>query len=132
MEKQKIIVTAVPWSVQAADMLAAAVLSCSVEDYRQQVEEGAVLFEVSTADGVQGFYILRVDTWAEKTIGVLVAAAGKPGFHFADELMPVIESQFKDCHEIHQYCSRPGMAKKLARSGWEPTHLVMRKIVKNG
>lgn len=97
------------------------------------VEAGATLFEVSAeAGGVLGFYILRVDRHAEKTIGVLVCASGVPGWSFADDLMPVIERQFIGVDEIHQYASRPGMVKKLARSGWEATHLVMVKRVKNG
>jgi len=127
------IVTAVPWSALAAEFLAAAVISASVEDYRRQVEGGAVLFQVTNDAGeVLGFYILRVDHCAEKTIGVLVAAAGRPGHRFADELMPIIEGQFVDCDELHQYASRPGMVKKLVGQGWEATHLVMRKVLNHG
>ena len=133
METQEIRVTAVPWSEAAAQMLASAVLSASVEDYRQEVEDGATLFQVTAESGaVLGFYILRVDTWAEKTIGVLVAAAGVPGFRFADCLMPVIEGQFVGVAEIHQYASRPGMIRKLVGQGWEATHMVMRKKVNHG
>lgn len=134
MEKEKILtVQAVPWSAAAADMLRHAVISASVEDYRLQVEAGAVLFQVS-ADGFPvGFYILRLDQHAEKTIGVLVVASGVPGFAFADSLMGHIESQFQGVDEIHQYASRPGMIRKLVKTGWEPTHMVMRKrMQKNG
>lgn len=127
------IVKAVEWSPLAAEFLAAAVISASVEDYRRMVEAGAVLFEVSDEAGaVLGFYILRVDHAAEKTIGVLVAAAGKAGHRFADDLMPVIEGQFIGCDELHQYASRPGMVKKLVGQGWEATHLVMRKVLNHG
>lgn len=132
MEKQEIVIAPADWSDKAAELLAAACLCSCVEDYRRQVEAGAVLFGVSVAGEVVGFYILRVDQWAEKTIGVLVAASGLPGFSFADALMPVIERQFIGCDEIHQYASRPGMVKKLARTGWEATHLCMRKVLKNG
>lgn len=130
METQKkVIVRAVAWSPLAAEMLASATLTATVEDYRRQVEEGAALFEVADEAGqVLGFYVLRIDDYAEKTVGVLVAAAGVPGFSFADSLMPVIENQFLNCAEITQYCSRPGMVRKLAAQGWAPTHVVMRKV----
>lgn len=134
MEKtQKVIVEAVPWSEEAAVMLQSAVISASVEDYRRQVEAGAVLFQViaEQSGAVLGFYILRIDQHAVKTIGVLVAAAGVPGFAFADCLMPLIESQFEGVDEIHQYASRPGMIRKLTGMGWEATHLVMRKKGQN-
>lgn len=132
MEKEKFVVDAVGWTDEAAELLAAAVISSSVEDYRRQVEEGAVLFRVSSAEKTLGFYILRVDTWAEKTVGVLVAASGLPGFSFADDLMPIIEQQFIGVDEIHQYCSRPGMVRKMLARGWQPTHFVIRKVVKHG
>lgn len=132
MEKEKFVIAPAEWSERAAELLAAACLCSSVEDYRRQVENGAVLFAVSVAGEAVGFYILRVDQWAEKTIGVLVAASGLPGFSFADDLMPVIERQFVDCDEIHQYASRPGMVKKLAATGWQATHLCMRKVMKHG
>lgn len=134
METQKkLTIKPAVWSDRAAAFLADAVISASVEDYRRQVEDGAVLFKVSAGRRVVGFYILRVDHFAEKTIGVLVAASGLPGFSFADDLMPIIEKQFIGVDELHQYCSRPGMVRKLAGAGWEPTHLVMRKrMVKNG
>jgi len=134
METQKkVTVTAVDWSPLAAEMLAAACISASVEDYRRQVEAGAVLFQVSDEEGrALGFYILRTDRHAEKTIGVLVCAAGLPGFSFADSLMPVIERQFIGVDEIHQYASRPGMIRKLVKAGWEPTHMVMIKRVSHG
>lgn len=125
-------IEAVTWSESAAAMLGAAVISASVEDYRAQVASGAVLFSVSEESAVIGYYILRVDQFAEKTIGVLVAASGCAGYAFADLLMPIIEQQFIGVDEIHQYCSRAGMVKKLLRQGWEPTHLVMRKKVKHG
>lgn len=129
MEKaEKVTVSSVAWSDAAADMLRSAVISASVEDYRRQVEGGAKLFQVIAESGaVLGFYILRLDHHAEKTIGVLVAAAGVPGFAFADCLMPHIENQFVGVDEIHQYASRPGMIRKLVGMGWEATHLVMRK-----
>lgn len=132
MEKEKFLIEAVNWCDRAAELLAAACLSSCVEDYRRQVEEGAVLFQVSTEAGPVGFYILRVDQWAEKTIGVLVAASGLPGFSFADDLMPIIERQFIGCAEIHQYASRPGMVRKLHAAGWGATHLVMRKVMSHG
>jgi hypothetical protein len=126
------IIDCVEWSDLASEFLAGAVISASVEDYKRQVEAGASLFRVSLDGEAVGFYILRVDTHAEKTIGVLVVAAGKPGYSFADALMPVIERQFIGVDEIHQFCSRAGMVKKLTRQGWEATHMVMRKVVKNG
>jgi len=133
METQKVVISAVEWSPLAAEMLQAATLTATVEDYRLQVEQGAALFKVSTEAGAAlGFYILRVDEYAQKTVGVLVAATGMSGFSFADSLMPIIEGQFIGCSEITQYCSRPGMVKKLAKQGWEVTHIVMRKRVNHG
>lgn len=126
------IIEAIEWNDDAAEMLRAATLTAAVEDYRAQVESGAVLFQVSDDSGPVGYYILRVDEYAEKTVGVLVAASGKPGYAFADTIMPIIEKQFIGCEEIQQYCSRAGMVKKLAAQGWEATHLVMKKRINHG
>lgn len=134
MEKEKVKIEAVPWSEAAAAFLAPTCISGCVEDYKSQVEEGAALFCVSRLDTGQvlGYYILRVDQWAEKTIGVLVVAAGLPGYDFAGHVMPIIEGQFLGVDEIHQYCSRAGMVKKLLAQDWQATHLVMRKVVNRG
>lgn len=116
-------------------MLAAATLTAGVEDYRRQVQmhENATLFKVTDGAGdLCGFYILRVDTYVDKKVGVLVAAAGRAGFSLADALMPTIEKQFIGCDELQQYCRRPGMVRKLLKQDWEPTHIAMRKVLKNG
>lgn len=124
---------AVPWSDRAAELLAGACRISSVEDYRRQVDsEEAVLFEIASGGEVIGFYLLRVDHYAEKIIGVIVAAAAVPGFALVDTLMPAIERQFIGCDEIIQYCARPGMVRKMIPAGWEPTHIVIRKVLKHG
>lgn len=127
------IIEAVAWSDEAAEWLAEAVLVASVEDYRRQVEsEDAVLFRITDDDGPICYYILRVDHYAEKKIGVIVAATARARFSVYDHLMSIVEGQFLGCDELIQYCSRAGAVRKLVRQNWAPTHIAMRKVLNHG
>lgn len=133
METKELRVEAVEWSEQAGRWLAEATTTASQADYQRQVEQGASLFRVSGADGEPlCFYILRVDRYATKTVGVIVAATAKADFPLTDLLMPHIERQFIGCDVLEQYCQRPGMVKKMLHHGWEPTHVVIRKRLNHG
>lgn len=133
MEEKQIRIEAVEWSEQAGRWLAEATTTASRADYQRQVEQGAALFRVSDADGATlCFYILRVDRYATKTVGVIVAATAKADFPLTDLLMPHIERQFIGCDVLEQYCQRPGMVKKMIKQGWEPTHIVIRKRINHG
>lgn len=80
-------------------------------------------------------FVLRVDTEAARTVGVVVVAGSK----FADMdltglFMPWIEKMFSEngCDQVRIHTGRPGMAKKLYRMGYETTELILTKEIKNG
>jgi hypothetical protein len=133
MDKGKqITVEPVQWCEEAARILQEAMPTEPVEVLRGQIEDaGAVLFRVSGADGLIGFYLLRVDPPDE---GVFVAGAGaKPGIDLTALVVPLAEKQFKGCASIRIHACRPGMARKLARQGYTAEAIVMRKrIIQNG
>lgn len=130
--RQEITVTAVPWSEQAALILAPSVPYATVEDLRAQVEAGAVLFSVECAGEPVGFYVLRVDISPSGAEGVLVAAASvNAEFDLTANLLPHIEGQFTGCKSIRIHTARPGLAKKLAtRAGYQSAEIVLRKNLK--
>jgi hypothetical protein len=135
MEKtQKLIIDAVEWTAEAGEFLADACLIASVEDYQAQVETGkAALFRISDEAGAAlCFYILRIDEYAHKRIGVIVAATSRAKFSLVDCMMSSIEKQFIGVDEIQQFCTRAGMVKKMVAQGWEATHIVISKKVNHG
>lgn len=92
-----------------------------------QAENGAPLFRVAADGEAIGYYLLRVDYLPEGAEGVIVAAAGRPGFDLAEMCLPYIEGQFKGCKSLRVHTARPGLVRKLAGVGWRPMEFVMKK-----
>lgn len=119
------------WSEEAAAVLSAAVCFCPVADLEAQAKAGAVLFRVTNeAKGdLVGFYLLRIDRTASGSEGVLVAAAGRDGAELSWRVLPYIERQFSGVKSIRIHTARPGMARKLARAGYNGAEIVLRKTL---
>lgn len=120
------------WSAQSAAWIATAIPQHVLPDIQAQVESGARLFDVMSGRRQVGAFVLRIDSAPSGDDGVIVAAGGHlPGFDFTVDLLPHIETLFKGVKAIRIHTARPGLAKKLARQGYDLTELVFRKCTRN-
>lgn len=123
------------WSPLTESFIASAVISGVLDDIKRQTENGAQLFELVNANGaVVGAFVLRVDTWACRRVGVLVAAGGAvPGVDLTQLLMPHIEQHmFKNVDVIAVHTARRGLVKKLEAQGFGVVEIILEKEVNHG
>lgn len=118
------------WSADSEAWLTFAKQHATLDDLREQVEQGAYLFHVYCNGRMVGAFVLRIDEAASGSEGVIVAGAGRlPGFDFIVSLVPHIEKLFLNVKTIRIHTARPGLIKKLSRSGYEASEMVLRKVV---
>lgn len=118
------------WTADTDTWLVFAQQHATLSDLREQIGQGAALFHVYQAGKMVGAMILRVDQSASGAEGVVVAAAGRlPGFDFTLDLLPHVERLFHGVKSVRIHTARPGMARKLAASGYTPTEMVFSKAI---
>jgi len=118
------------WTAETANWLTFAQQHATLEDLREQINQGAALFHVYHLGQLVGAMILRVDQSASGAEGVVVAAAGRlPGFDFTLDLLPHVEKMFHNVKSVRIHTARPGMARKLARAGYQPSEMVFSKAI---
>lgn len=124
------------WTPVTEAFIAQAVISGGLEDIKRQTERGAKLFAVEADnDGtVVAAFVLRVDHFAGRTVGVVVAAGGAfPGVDLTASLMPHIEqNMFVGVDAIAVHTERTGLVKKLAGQGYSVAEIILEKEVKHG
>lgn len=122
---------AVAWTAQNEAWIARALATATIADIKHQVRNGAQLFElVNQGGGVVGAFVLRVDTLACRTVGVLVAAGGAvEGVDLTALILPKIETMFYGCDAISVHTERPGLARKLSRQGYRTAEIILEKKV---
>lgn len=122
------------WSAADDELIRPALQHANPSEIRFQVEhEGAELWHVEHESEVIAAYVLRVDVGPEGAEGVIVAAGGAlAGIDLTAQVLPVIEGMFQGCRAVRIHTARPGMAKKLARQGYQLRELVFSKRVPNG
>ncbi len=130
-EKTVISLVAASWSEFAQHCLRATG-AAHLPEYYRQYQNGAGLFEV-VADGARvGVVLLRIDVLGSGAEGVIVAAAAHvPGVDMTEAVLPAIEGMFRGVDRIRIHTARPGLAKKLNKSGYRAQEVVMVKEVKS-
>lgn len=118
----------VAWNDEAEDLLKRASHNCDVLDLKNQVEQGASLFELSVDDVLIGYYILRVDHLANWSEAVFVAGAGShPTIDVTTAAVLLVEKQVIGCKFLRIHTSRPGIVKKIVKLGYQPQEFIMMK-----
>lgn len=129
------IVRAASWSPVTESYIERAVISGMLDDIKRQTERGAQLFQVEDESGaVVGAFVLRVDSYACRTVGVVVAAGGDlPGVDLTDAIMPHIERHmFRGVDAIAVHTERRGLVKKLEQQGYKVAEIILEKGVNHG
>lgn len=123
------------WTAEAARMLASTVRGApcfTVDDLRREVDGSpdCKLYRVTDQGATVGYLVLRVERYAGGTEGVIVAAVGKlAGARLYPQMLPTIEGMFQGINSVRvDSCRKAGIA-YLARAGYAPTHVTMRKKV---
>lgn len=118
------------WGPEAERLLPLALQYATINELREQVENGASLFYVKQAGAVVAAFVLRVDHTAEGSEGVIVAAAGHlKGGDLMASCMPAIESLFTGCRSIRFHTAKPAVARKMAMLGYRAAEIVCTKIL---
>lgn len=103
-------------------------------DYKLQHESGASLFYVKAQGQIVGAFLLRVDTSATGSEGVIVAAAAAlDGVDMIASCIPAIEKLFVNCERVRYHTKNAALARKLGRMGYTGAEIVcMKEINQNG
>jgi len=124
----QILIEAREWGAEAESLIGGHESARDLDSIRAQVQAGAaVLFHVEQSGGeMVAAVVLRVDDLE----GVIVSAAGVPGFDLTRDVLPAMERRFEGVESIRIHTGRPGLCRKLTRQGYEAAEIVMRKRVK--
>ncbi|KQQ97421.1 hypothetical protein [Massilia sp. Leaf139] len=128
------IVRRAEWSPVTEAYIEKAVISGGLDDIKRQTERGAQLFQVEDdAGAVVCAFVLRVDYYACRTVGVVVAAGGAcDGVDLTAVLMPHIEKHmFVGVDAIAVHTERRGLVRKLEPQGYRVAEIILEKEVKN-
>ena len=122
---------ATEWTTDLSLRLSLAAVHASLDDLKNQFDSGAPVFWVQVNDLTVGAYMLRFDQLTSGQIeGVVVAGQGMHAdIQLFDLVMPTIEQQCRErgCKTLRVHTSRPGVAKKLQRHGFELAEVVTTK-----
>lgn len=131
-DSQKLTLEPGPWGAEADRLIGQAAPFGTLPDIRAQVQSGAArLFYGKHAGAIVLAFVLRVDTTATGSEGVIVAAAGDlPGVDLSASCIPAIESLFVDCDRIRYHTANPALARKLSRLGYVAREIVCFKEVR--
>lgn len=121
------------WNPVTEAYIASALTTSSMEDMKDQVEEGAQLFKVvdQYVNTIAAF-ILRIDYQYSGDVGVIVAAGGRAGFDLTKHVLPYIETMFLDVRCVRIHTQRVGLVKKLMSQGYAGVEYVLEKGLNNG
>jgi hypothetical protein len=129
------IVRAASWCPLTEAYIAQAVISGGLDDIKRQTANGAQLFAVEAENGaVVAAFVLRVDRYACRTVGVVVAAGGAlPGIDLTASIMPHIERHmFVGVDAIAVHTERRGLVRKLEGQGYKVSEIILEKEVTHG
>ncbi|GGI16899.1 hypothetical protein GCM10008066_06270 [Oxalicibacterium faecigallinarum] len=121
------------WNPVTEAFIASALSTASIEDIKLQAQNGAVLFAViDDSENTVAAFVLRVDTLANFSQGVVVAAGGRADIDLTKHVLPAIERMFIDCKSVRIHTARVGLIKKLAGQGYRGGEIVLEKELNHG
>lgn len=125
------IVRAGTWTPTTEAYIARALISGGLDDIKRQCENGAQLFQVEEGGAVVAAFVLRVDRYASRTVGVVVAAGGAcDGVDLTESIMPHIErNMFVGVDAVAVHTERRGLVRKLDRQGYRVAEIILEKEV---
>lgn len=127
---KEISIAAGQWGQDVEPWLAQALATATLQDLRNQVQAGAVLFRVLHAGATVGAFLLRVDDTPQGKEGVIVAAAAAlDGVDMIATVMPIIESRFQGVRAIRYHTRKPALVRKMARLGYMAQEVICVKAV---
>lgn len=104
--------------------------TATLNDIKEQVKNGAYLFNVLNNDVVVCSFVLRVDNFSDRSEGVIVAAGGDcENVDLTMSVVPVIEKMFTNCKTIRCHTARAGLAKKMGHMGYSVQEIVLIKTL---
>ena len=129
-KEKKLTIERAKWSPVSEKNISLALGTATLNDIKEQVKNGAYLFNVFNNDVVVCSFVLRVDNFSDRSEGVIVAAGGDcENIDLTMSVVPVIEKMFINCKTIRCHTARAGLTKKMERMGYSVQEIVLTKTL---